>query len=88
MADRHLTLEDFQGIMLAAAGGDDGVDFVTDSEREFEDLGYDSLALLEVGGRIEREFGISLDDSVLTGATTPQSFVDAVNNVIATGTAA
>ncbi|MFI9505111.1 acyl carrier protein [Nocardia sp. NPDC052566] len=87
MADTHLTLEDFQGIMLAAVGGD-GADFVSDSGREFEDLGYDSLALLEAGGRIEREFGISLDDSVLTGSTTPQSFVDAVNNLIAAGRAA
>lgn len=87
MADRHLTMEDFQDIMFAAVGGD-GADFISDSEQEFEDLGYDSLALLEAGGRIEREFGISLDDSVLTGATTPRSFVDAVNNAIAAGTAA
>ncbi|WP_227999144.1 acyl carrier protein [Nocardia australiensis] len=87
MANRHLTIEEFQGIMFAAVGGD-GANFVSDSEQEFEDLGYDSLALLEAGGHIEREFGISLDDSVLTGSRTPRSFVDAVNNAIAAGTAA
>lgn len=87
MDNKTLTLEDFQRIMLAAAGGD-GIDFIANSEQEFEDLGYDSLALLEAGGRIEREFGISLDDSVLTGSTTPRSFVDAVNGVITAGRAA
>ncbi|PXX59747.1 act minimal PKS acyl carrier protein [Nocardia tenerifensis] len=80
-------MEDFQGIMFAAVGGD-GANFVSDTDQEFEDLGYDSLALLEAGGRIEREYGISLDDSVLTGAKTPRSFVDAVNTAIAAGTAA
>lgn len=87
MANRQLTMEEFQAIMFAAVGGD-GANFVADTGQEFEDLGYDSLALLEAGGRIEREYGISLDDSVLTGSTTPQSFVDAVNQVISTGTAA
>jgi minimal PKS acyl carrier protein len=87
MANRRLTMEEFQGIMFAAVGGD-GANFVSDSDQEFEDLGYDSLALLDAGGRIEREFGISLDDTMLTGSTTPRAFVDAVNNAIAAGAAA
>ncbi|MEU4711967.1 acyl carrier protein [Nocardia salmonicida] len=87
MADKQLTMEEFQEIMFAAVGGD-GVNFVSGSEQEFDDLGYDSLALLEAGGQIEREFGISLDDAVLTGAKTPRSFVDAVNNAIVARTAA
>jgi act minimal PKS acyl carrier protein len=49
------------------------------TDRRFEDLGYESLALLETLGRIENEFDISLDDSVLTGESTPAQLIDAVN---------
>jgi act minimal PKS acyl carrier protein len=73
------TLDDLRRILLSAAGVDDGVDIHGDIlDSAFEDLGYESLALLETGGRIEREFDISLDD-VLADATTPRKLVDVVN---------
>jgi act minimal PKS acyl carrier protein len=45
----------------------------------FADLGYDSLALLETGGRIEREHGIELADSTITDAETPRALIACVN---------
>ncbi|MBR7678953.1 acyl carrier protein, partial [Streptomyces daliensis] len=45
----------------------------------FEELGYESLALLETGGRIEREYGITLDDAALTDAVTPRALIEVVN---------
>ncbi|QIS02145.1 actinorhodin polyketide synthase [Nocardia brasiliensis] len=78
MAD-GFTLTDLGRIMLEAAG-DDGVDFTEPVlDVLFDDLGYDSLALLEASGRIEREFDISLDEDTLLAATTPRALIGAVN---------
>jgi act minimal PKS acyl carrier protein len=80
MSGKSFTLDDLKRILLQGAGADDGVDLDGDIlDKEFEELGYESLALLETGGRIEREYGITLDDSVLTDAVTPRALIDAVN---------
>ncbi|GJF22587.1 MULTISPECIES: acyl carrier protein [Streptomyces] len=74
------TLDDLRRILREAAGADEGVDLDGDIlGTEFEALGYESLALLETGGRIEREYGITLDDDTLAEARTPGELVDAVN---------
>ncbi|GGP66127.1 MULTISPECIES: acyl carrier protein [Streptomyces] len=83
------TLEDLKRILLEAAGADEGVDLDGDIlDTEFEVLGYESLALLETGGRIEREYGISLDDDALTDATTPRALIDVVNAQLSSASAA
>ncbi|MEU1373686.1 acyl carrier protein [Streptomyces triculaminicus] len=74
------TLEDLRRILREGAGADEGVDLDGDIlDTEFETLGYESLALLETGGRIERELGITLDDDTLTDARTPRALIEAVN---------
>ncbi|MEV5516732.1 acyl carrier protein [Streptomyces flaveolus] len=74
------TLDDLRRILREAAGADEGVDLDGDIlGTEFEALGYESLALLETGGRIEREYGITLDDDTLAEARTPGELIDAVN---------
>ena len=80
MSTETFTLDDLKRILLAGAGADETVDL--DSEildTEFELLGYESLALLETCGRIEREYGISLDESLVVEATTPRLLIQAVN---------
>jgi len=75
------TLDDLRRILREAAGADEDVDLDGDIlGTEFESLGYESLALLETGGRIEREYGITLDDDTLAEVRTPGELVDAVNN--------
>ncbi|MCG8971667.1 acyl carrier protein [Streptomyces sp. CL12-4] len=77
------TLDDLRRILREAAGADEGVDLDGDIlGTEFEALGYESLALLETGGRIEREYGITLDDDTLAEARTPGELVDAVNALL------
>lgn len=74
------TLDDLKRILREGAGTDEGVDLDGDIlDAEFETLGYESLALLETGSRIEREYDITLDDSELTTAETPRSLIDIVN---------
>ncbi|MEV7616917.1 acyl carrier protein [Streptomyces sp. NPDC089799] len=80
MSDQKFTIEDLKRILLEGAGAEEGVDLdgnILDSD--FEELGYESLALLETGGRIEREFGISLDDDVFSEHRTPRTLVEAIN---------
>ena len=80
MTAQLFSLDDLKRILLEGAGADEGVDLdgeILDSE--FETLGYESLALLETYGRIEREYGITLEDSELAGADTPRALIAVVN---------
>lgn len=84
MSGHEFTMHDLRRILLEGAGADDGADLDGDiSDREFADLGYESIALLETGGRIEREYGIALEDSTIYEATTPRALVEAVNERLA-----
>jgi act minimal PKS acyl carrier protein len=87
MSAHDFTLADLRRILREGAGADEEVDLDGDIlDREFDALGYESLALLETGGRIEREYDITLDDSMLSGATTPKALIEAVNAQLAVST--
>ncbi|MFC0107549.1 acyl carrier protein [Kibdelosporangium aridum] len=76
----EFTVKDLRRILHEAAGADEGIDLdVSTLDTEFVELGYESIALLETGGRIEREFGIKLDDETMTDSATPRALIDAVN---------
>ena len=61
-------------ILLEGAGAAEYVDFDGDIvDTEFDALGYESLALLETSSRIEREYGIALDESAVAEAITPNA---------------
>ncbi|WP_410537957.1 acyl carrier protein [Streptomyces sp. KL2] len=84
MAATRFTVEDLRRILREGAGADESVDLDGDIlDTDFEELGYESLALLETGGRIEREYGIKLDDSALTDARTPRALIELVNSRLA-----
>ncbi|MBT0773421.1 acyl carrier protein [Kineosporia sp. J2-2] len=81
MPAKEFTLDDLKRILLAGAGADESVDLDADiSDTDFETLGYESLALLETSSRIEREFGVSLDEGALFDANTPRALIAVVNN--------
>ncbi|MGW0707279.1 acyl carrier protein [Streptomyces sp. NPDC002643] len=81
-----LSIDDFTRILRESAGEDEAVDLSGDiADVPFTDLGYDSLALLEVAGRITREYGVALPDETLDGAETPRVFVDLVNSALSGG---
>lgn len=76
----QFTLAALKRILREVAGADEAVDLDADIlDTDFQDLGYDSLALLEAGSRIQREYAVTLDDSVVTDATTPRALVEMVN---------
>ncbi|MGY3520326.1 acyl carrier protein [Micromonospora sp. PTRAS2] len=66
----HLTIPMLLRILDEVAGADSRVDFDRDvTDVPFEELGYDSLALLEASARIRQETGIDLGDKVALVAT-------------------
>ncbi|GAA2427635.1 acyl carrier protein [Streptomyces macrosporus] len=85
MPETRFTVEDLKRILREGAGADQSVDLDGDIlDTEFEELGYESLALLETGSRIEREYGITLEDSTLTDARTPRELIEVVNSHLST----
>lgn len=51
----------------------------------FEELGYDSLALMETAAAIQEEYGIVLPDEDVSEARTPRRLLGLVNGAIPTG---
>jgi acyl carrier protein len=80
MADRIFELRDLRKILHESAGTEQGVDLEGEIlDTAFDDLGYDSLALMEAAARITREYGVQIDEEALLAAATPRWLLDLVN---------
>lgn len=80
MTASELTLDDLRRILREGAGEAEDADLDGDIlDTPFDDLGYDSLAMLETAARIERECSIQLSDETVTEAKTPRALIAAVN---------
>lgn len=79
MAER--TLDELRALMIASAGVDeDQVELGGDIlDTQFSDLELDSLAVLEIASRVERDWGIPVSDTVASGLRTPRMVLDFVN---------
>ncbi|MGA5560971.1 acyl carrier protein [Streptomyces platensis] len=75
-----LTLDDLLTLLRECAGEDESVDLDGDVlDLPFDNLGYDSLALLNTVGRIERDYGVRLGDDALENAGTPRELIEMTN---------
>ncbi|MFJ8546476.1 acyl carrier protein [Streptomyces sp. NPDC093586] len=85
----RLELDRLTELLRECAGEGEGVDVDGDVlDTPFLDLGYDSLALLQVTGVIERDHDLMLDEEALDEAETPRQYLDLVNGALAARTAA
>ena len=48
-------------------------------DKDFEALGYDSLALLEAVGYLQREYAVAIEDDAVGVADNPRRLLDLVN---------
>ena len=65
-------MTDLVRVMRAVAGEDESVDLDGDIlDLEFEELGYDSLAMMEIAATIEREFCLELPEEDMAEVATP-----------------
>jgi minimal PKS acyl carrier protein len=78
---REFTLSDLKKIMEETGGPDDLNGEVC--ETRFEELGYDSLAVLEIAARIGQDFSVYLPDDVVRQLTSPSATVSVVNTLLA-----
>ncbi|MEU9987623.1 acyl carrier protein [Streptomyces sp. NPDC048045] len=71
-------IDDLKRILAEGAGGESGLTGDI-QDVTFEDLGYDSLALLETGTRIGREYGLEFEDTAFVDVDTPRDLLGVVN---------
>jgi act minimal PKS acyl carrier protein len=72
-------LDKLRIILRSCAGEPEEIDLSSEiAAISFNDLGYDSIAMLEAAARVEQEFGVRVDDEVAE-LRTPKDFVDCVN---------
>ncbi|WP_438486753.1 acyl carrier protein [Streptomyces sp. S186] len=81
-------LTDLTRTLRECAGTDETVDLQGDIlDLTFTDLGYDSLAMLQTTGHIERSLGLRLDEDAVSDADTPRRYLAMVNDALSAGTA-
>jgi act minimal PKS acyl carrier protein len=80
MTTSTISFDDLCRIIAVSAGVDDGVQLTDDKiDTPLCELGYDSLALLETVSRLEREYGITLDESAASADVTARELLACVN---------
>lgn len=76
----ELTLTELTRMLRESAGEEEGVDLDGDvMDTPFIELGYDSLALLQVIGQIQREHGVQIPDDAVVDAETPRAMLELIN---------
>lgn len=77
----EFTLNDLVDLLRKSAGEDESVDLNGDIlDNSFEELGYDSLALLNLAGYIKREYGVELDEKIVSDSSTPRALLAGIND--------
>lgn len=67
--------------LVEGSGADDASALLADLEsKSFDELGYDSLAVLETGLRLRRDTGSDAPDAQIAGAQTAQELIDLINS--------
>ncbi|MDA3624711.1 acyl carrier protein [Saccharopolyspora oryzae] len=75
-----MTIDDLRRILVECAGEDEATELGADAiDTDFDDLGYDSLALMETAARIRQELGVVIPDDQVVELRTPRQVLDAVN---------
>ncbi|MER5886584.1 acyl carrier protein [Streptomyces sp. NPDC001941] len=85
----RLELSHLATLLRDAAGEGEGLPLdESNLDESFFELGYDSLALLQTIGVIERDFEVTLDEEALDEADTPRLIMDLVNAALSARAAA
>ncbi|POM22829.1 Actinorhodin polyketide synthase acyl carrier protein [Actinomadura rubteroloni] len=77
-----MTGEQLLTILADCSGNRDLTDPGTDAlHRTFEELGLDSLAVMESATRVEREFGVALPDERIVDLAGPAALLAEINSL-------
>ena len=79
-----MTLDHLKTMMRGCSGVDATVDLDGDiNDKSFRDIGYDSLAVLEMASQIQRLYGIEVPDEAIEDMRTPAHVLSFVNTSVA-----
>jgi acyl carrier protein len=77
---QKFTLDNLRELMRSSAGVEDDIDIDGDiADVEFEELGYDSLAVLEVASQVQRQYSVPMPDECTEYMLTPRLAVEYIN---------
>lgn len=73
--------------MMCACGGANGSAGLDEdiSDITFEELGYDSLAVLELMAKLQNQMNVAIPDNATASLLTPRSVIEYVNARLANG---
>lgn len=82
--DALFTLADLWAALRKCAGDVEHVSLADEDlgETGFNELGYDSLALIETAAYLTERLGAKLPEEALAAAATPNAFVEVVNEYL------
>ncbi|MEV6823628.1 acyl carrier protein [Amycolatopsis sp. NPDC051102] len=78
-----MSIEDLRDVIIKCAGGDADALPVDRMSVSFEELGYDSLVLIETSATLKREYGVVIPDEQLTELRTPAELLLLINDQLA-----
>lgn len=80
----ELNLDVLRDIMNTCSGAEDAGDISGEiGDVEFRELGYDSLAVLEIVSQVQRRFGVAVPDEAVERIQTPGQLLSFVNSSVA-----
>ncbi|GGS91754.1 MULTISPECIES: acyl carrier protein [Streptomyces] len=75
-----MTFDDLKQIMTTAVGEGEAEELVEGRLTvAFTEIGYDSLAVLEIASQIQRQYGLKIPDEAIEEMDSPQAVLDYVN---------
>jgi act minimal PKS acyl carrier protein len=78
------TADALRDIMRACAGPGEHPELVGDFiDASYEELGFDSLAILQLATRIQQDLGVPFPDAAVAEMVTPRNVLDYVNTQMA-----
>nr|CAP12602.1 acyl carrier protein [Streptomyces olivaceus] len=78
-----LTLDALVAVIRRCAGDSDVTSLDGDIlDTPYQDLGYDSLALLEIFASLERDYAVPISDEEVFETRTPRQTLDLINDRI------
>lgn len=75
-----ITLRELELLMRQYVWDGDWQSFEHAPDQPFDELGYDSLALLETHSQIKRDYGVPISEDDLERVHTPRALVDFIND--------
>ncbi|MEV4517941.1 phosphopantetheine-binding protein [Dactylosporangium sp. NPDC049525] len=82
MSQTSISIDELRELLITCAGGDDALQGDL-THASFDELGFDSLALIDTASKLKRDYGVLIPDEQLLELHGPTELLTAVNEQIA-----